>query len=164
MGSGRLRIQLNDGPAWENLRPGQYVVFLSNCDSDVLLNSDGTPANDQTWVPVFDSLAEAEDYGTRAIQSTPTVCAGIYDHQGRSGDPVLRIYHQSARRRFDPERRARRYAWAGASFLSAFVIWSIIGSRTNERFLWFYLLGIKLFTVGTVLLIRGLSFFIGRRG
>ena len=155
---------MNDVAGWTTLHPGQYVVFLSNCDTDVLLDNDGRLANDQTAVPVFDRLADAEEYAARIVRPTPSVCAGIYDYQGRSGDPVLRVYHESARRRFDPERRARRYVWIGACFLCAFFIWWIIGSRTNERFLWFYLLGMKLFTVGTVLLVRGIGFFIGRRG
>lgn len=122
MGNSRLTLRLNDDVSrWASSHPGQYVVFLSNCDSDVLLDNDGRPANDQTSVQVFDSLAEAEEYATRVVQPTPSVCAGIYDYQGRGGDPVLRVYHESARQRFDPERRARRYAWVGACFLAAFV-------------------------------------------
>ena len=162
MGSRRLKI--NDRRAWESLRPGQYVVFVSNCRTDVVLGSDGRPADDETSVPVFDDLAAAEEYARRTVEPTPSVCACIYDHQGRSGDPVRRIYHESVRRRFDPVRRARRYAWAGAGFLCAFVIWALIASRDNERFLWFYLLGMKLLVVGTVLLVRGIGFFLGRRG
>jgi hypothetical protein len=161
---GKDRLNLNDGPAWEALREGQYVVFLSDCKTDVLLDSEGKQAGDQTTVPVFDNLAEAEECATRAVATTPSVCASIYDHHGRSGDPLRCVYHESVRLRYDPERRARRYTWAGAAFLCAFVIWAMIGRLDDERFLWFYLLGVKLFSVGTILLVRGLSFFLGRRG
>ena len=138
------------------------MVFLANCNTDVLLDDDGSLANDGTSIAVFDSLAEAEEYAARVVAPTPSVCVAIYDHRGRSGDPVRRIYHQSVRHKFDSERRARRYAWIGACFLCAFAIWAIIGWRTDERFLWFYLLGMKLFTVGTVLFVRGIAFFLGR--
>ena len=160
----RTRIRLNDGPAWENLRPGQFVIFLSDLRTDVILNDEGKPAGEATLVSVFESLAEAKQEAEAEVARVPTACAAIYDHKGRSGDPVRRVYHQSVQRRYDPERRARRDAWAGGSLLVAFIIWSIAAAySTDEHFLWFYILGMKLLVLGTILFVRGVGFFLGRR-
>ena len=140
------------------MRPGQFVMLLASCNSDMLLDRDGSVANGETSVPVFDTLPEAVEFATRSIAPSPSVCACIYDHYGRSGDPVRRIYHESVRHRFDEQIRARRHVWAGPAFSAHLAIWAVIAWRDNERFLWFYIFGIKLFTVGTVLCVRGSAF------
>jgi hypothetical protein len=158
------QIQLNDGQGWERLRPGQFVVFLSDARTDVVLDSDGKLAGDSTCIPVFESMVEAEAHAEQAVERMPSVCAAIYDHRGRSGDPLRRIYHRSIRSRFDPERSARRYAWIGGCLLVAFAIWAVIAAySTDEHFLWFYILGVKLFVLGAVLFVRGIGFFLDRR-
>jgi hypothetical protein len=158
-------LRLDDAPAWEALREGQAVVFLANARSEILLDSDGKPANGATSIPVFESIGEAEDYAERTVQRMPTVCAEIYDHRGRGGDPLERVYHESLRKHFDPERRARRYAWTGGCLLGIFAIWAVVAAnRSNQHFLWFYLIGVKLLTLGTILFVRGMGFFIERRG
>ena len=165
MGSGRITfIRLNDPAAWETLRPGQFTVFLADAKSDVLLDGDGRPAGDTTSIPVFPSMSEAEVHARQVVAGRPRICAEIYNHQGRSGEPVLRVYDESVRRRFDPELRAKRYVQVGGGLLCAFAIWAVIAAnRSSEHFLWFYIVGIKLLTLGTVLFVRGIGFFIGRK-
>ena len=161
------QIELNDRAAWECLSPGQFVVFLSDCRTEVVLDGDGKPAADSTFVPVFESLPDAETYGEETAARSPAVCAEIYDHLGRSGDPVRRIYHEGVRKRFDPERRARRDAWTGGSLLFAFTIWAIMiwlaRNWSNEHFLWFYIIGMKLLTLGTILFVRGVSYLMAQK-
>lgn len=113
-------------------------------------------------IPVFQSIQEAEIFAEQGVARAPSLCASIYDHRGRSSDPLRRIYHSSLRRKFDPERSARRSAWTGGAFVLAFAIWAIVAVGTDERFLWFYILGLKLFTIGTVLFVRGVGYFLGR--
>ncbi len=165
MATGRLTfIRLDDASAWEALRPGQFVVFLAGARSEILLDRDGRTADHTTSVPLFDSLDDAERYAEKTVASMANVCGEIYDHHGRSGDPVKRVYPESLRRRFDPERSARRYAWAGGGLLCVFTIWAIVGAnRSDLHFLWFYIIGMKLLTLGTILFVRGVGFFIGRR-
>lgn len=159
------QIQLNDAAAWESLRPGQFVVFLSDPHSDVLLDVEGSAAGEATAVPVFENMEEAERYAEQSVVRLPSMCASIYDHLGRSGDPLKRVYHESIRKHFDPARSARRSAWVGGCFLGAFVIWAVIAAfSTDEHFLWFYILGMKLLTFGTILFVRGLGYFLGKRG
>jgi hypothetical protein len=149
------QIELNDGAAWEALRPGEFVVFLANAQTEVGL--------DKTSVPVFENLAEADLYAAEAVSHDPAICAAIYDHRGRAGDPVRRVYHESVRKRFDPERSARRSAWTGGVLLGLFAVWSVIASNaTDEHFLWFYIVGVKLLVLGTILFVRGVSFFLGK--
>jgi hypothetical protein len=152
----RRDIQLNDLPAWDRLHAGEFVVFLSNARSDVGL--------DRGDVPVFDNLPEAEAYAEQAVSGNASVCAAIYDHHGRSGDPVHRVYHASVQHTFDPERRARRLTWTGGGFLLAFAIWAVYAATsTEEHFLWFYIAGVKLLTLGTVLFVQGIGYYLGRR-
>jgi hypothetical protein len=62
------------------------------------------------------------------------------------------------RHRFDPERRARIYAGTGGCFLGAFTIRALIAAhKSEEYFLWFYIVGTKLLVLGTVLFVRGMS-------
>jgi hypothetical protein len=144
--------------------PGEFVVFLSNWRTDVVVDRDGRTANDATPIPVFESMSEAETYAEQAVAGMPSVCASIYDHQGRSGDPLRRVYHPSVRRRFDPERNARRSAWAGGCLLFAFAIWAVFAAFSSDtHFLWFYIVGMKLLVLGSVLFVHGMGFFIGRR-
>jgi len=159
------QIQLNDAAAWESLLPGQFVVFLSDPHSDVLLGVDGSTASQATAIPVFENMEDAERYAEQSVARLPSACASIYDHLGRSGDPLKKVYHESIRKQFDPARSARRYAWVGGLFLGAFVIWAVIAAfSTDEHFLWFYILGMKLLTFGTILFVRGLGYFLGKRG
>ena len=152
------RIKLDDRSAWDALRPGQYVVFLSDAHTDVVLDSDGRVAGEAMSVPVFECVADAETYAGQIVLSLPHVCAAIYDHHGRACDPLRRVYHESIRHRFDPERRARIYAWTGGSLLATFTIWAFIAAhKSDEHFLWFYIVGMKLLVLGTVLFVRGMS-------
>jgi hypothetical protein len=138
-------------------------VFLSDWRTGTLIDEAGQEAGDRSTAPVFDSLVEAEAYAEQLVAGKPSVCAGIYDHLGRSGDPLRQIYHSSVRARFDPARRARRYVWIGSALLCAFAVWALVGRRSNEHFLWFYLFGMKFLVLGSILFIRGLAFFIERR-
>lgn len=152
----RRDIQLDDVAAWDRLQPGEFAVFLSNARSDVGL--------DRRAVPVFDSLPEAEAYADQAVSGNVSACASIYDHHGRSSDPLRRVYHSSVRSNFDPERRAKRLTWTGGGFLAAFAIWAVYAATsTEEHFLWFYIVGVKLLTLGTVLFVQGIGYYLGRR-
>jgi len=141
------------------------MVFLSDPQSDVLLGVDGNAAGETTAIPVFENIEEAERHAEQSVARQPSACASIYDYRGRSGDPLKRIYHESLRKRFDPQRSARRSAWVGGCFLGTFVIWAVIAAfSTDEHFLWFYILGMKLLTFGTILFVRGVGYFLGKRG
>ena len=156
-GSSQDRIQLNDGAAWESLGPGHYVVFLSDTRTEITLDESGGAASGQTLIPVFESLAQAETYAEQVVSRSPHVAASIYDHHGRAGDPIRQLHHESVRHRFDPVRHARIETWVGGSFLFAFTAWAVVANRSEEHFLWFYILGVKLFVLGTVLFVRGVS-------
>jgi len=157
-------IKLGDLPALDHLRPGQLIVFFKDARSDVVTDTAGRPANECTTVAVFNGVADAEVYANTIVAATPTLCAEIYDHRGRSGEPLRRVYDESLRRRFDPERRARQHTWIGGCLLLAFCLWAILAARlSSEHFLWFYIVGIKIFTLGTVLFVRGMSYFMSKR-
>ena len=166
MGDGLTRsIQLNDAAAWESLSAGHYAVFLSNANSDVLIDGSGAIASGDTSVAVFDSIEAAEAFAKETVADSREICAAIYDHHGRSGDPLRRVYHEDIQHRFDLQRRARRDSWAGGCLLGAFVIWSVVAAKLSDmHFLWFYIIGMKLLVLGTILFVRGIGYFLGQKG
>ena len=160
-----MLISLDNQDAWTRLHDGQFVVYLSSARTDVLLDpSTGALATGTTAIPVFDTLQDALQYAEEAVQRVPTARADLYDHHGRSGDAIRRIYPAALRRRYDPVRRAHRDTWVGSLLLAAFALWAVtFANRSNEHFLVFYIVGMKLLVLGSIFFIRGVGYFLDHR-
>lgn len=159
------QIPLTDQRSWSSIPEGHFPVFLSAVRTDILLDPDtGSPATNSTVIPVLDSLSDALQYAEEAVQRVPTARADIYDHHARAGDPLRRIYPVALRRRYDPLRRARRDTWGGSILLGAFAIWSVFAiGGSNQHFLWFYMVGMKMLVLGSIFFIRGVGYFLDNR-
>ncbi len=146
-------------------QPGQFYVYLANARTDILLDpSTGAIAKESTSIPLFDSFEDAVHYAEEAVQRLPKARADVYDHRGRAGDSLKRIYPEALRRRYDPLRRARREFWAGSVLLILFVGWAItFANRSDSHFLWFYIIGMKLLVLGLTFFLRGAGYLLDHR-
>jgi hypothetical protein len=146
-------------------KEGQFLVYLASARTDVLLDpATGVMATEDTPIPVFDRFEDAVQYAEEAVRRIPTARADVYDHNGRAGDSLRRIYPPALRRRYDPARRARRDAWAGSILLGLFVVWAItLANRSETHFFWFYMGGIKILVLGSIFFIRGIVYFLDQR-
>jgi hypothetical protein len=161
-------IHINNPADWERLRPGDFVVFLIDAYTEVVCASDGKASSGDETIPVFDSLEAARVHAEAAVESMLRLCAQAFDHRdwdyrGRAGDPVEQVYHKSLRRRFDRRRQAKNECLAGGAMLGCFGVWVIWGAASDWRFLWFYLIGLKLFIVGSLLTVRGVGWMLGQK-
>jgi hypothetical protein len=97
---------------WTGLvRPGQYVVFHSDVQTDVEKNSDGyylRPGEESTCL-IFDALAEAEAYCEGKVEQVPNLRCDIYDHTGKSKPPMLTYVNKAHLRA--PQKRVY-WGWA----------------------------------------------------
>lgn len=159
------RISLDDHPSWTRLHQGQFVIYLADARTDVLLDPwTGAFAANDTEVPVFDSIDEAAAFGEDAVQRIPTARANVYDHHGRAGDSLRRIYPVSLRRKYDPLRRARRDTWIGGTLLAIFILWACtVANNSNTHFFWFYMMGMKILVLGSIFFIRGVGSLLDHR-
>ena len=149
----------------EDPQPGQFLVYLADVRTDILLDPQtGAIARQSPRIPTFNSFEDAAEYAEQAVRRFPKARADIYDHTGRAGDSLKRIYPPELRRRYDPRRRARRDTWLGGTLLALFAIWSVTAAtRSDMHFLWFYIVGMKLLVVGTVFFVRGVGWFLDNR-
>src|SRR3954452_20731288 len=85
-------------PNWtEIIRPGQFVAFAKDLDTEAPCDPSGRPfgSADAVSCIIFDSLAEARRVCHEAVDHAPPVRFDVFDSSGRSSPPLLTIVHAS---------------------------------------------------------------------
>ncbi len=77
---------------------GEYAVFLLAAVDRTPRDSEGRPfsSGDQS-VAICSDLAAAEEFANAVVARHPELCAQIYDHLGKAGEPLRVIYEPSVR-------------------------------------------------------------------
>jgi hypothetical protein len=115
------------------------------------------PADGDASVAICDSLNEAMECAKNVTAHHLELCCEIYDHEGKSGEPLETIYNPFVEGRYRGRPYARRVtAWGGGIFLCGVVLIAVDVSR-DLAWIWGHVLGLKMVVVGTGLLVRGLS-------
>lgn len=140
------------------IRPGEYAVFVKSAKHRIARDLEGRAfAPGEESVAVCADLDEAMALANATVARHPELCAEIYDHRGKSGDPVRLIYDPSVRGKYPGSRAyAKREAAWGSVIATAGVCFVIYDARHDLAWLWGYIVGIKLLLVGFNFLIRGL--------
>jgi hypothetical protein len=107
----------------EIVRPGQFRVFFPTA-------SDGAPKdeNAQVFLPgedsveIADSLPEALRFAEETVSRHPELCAEIYGHEGKTGEPVRTVYNPSVRGKYEGAALGKHHILTGLCVLSAPVI------------------------------------------
>ncbi len=141
----------------EIIREGEYCLFLLDAADRTPRDSEGRPfsSGDQS-VAICRSLAEAVELANTVVARHPELCAQIYDHHGKSGDPLRVIYEPSVRGKYEGRPYAKREAFWGLLLASCGTGFIVYDARHDLKWMWGYLIGMKLFIVGGSFLVRGL--------
>jgi len=140
------------------IRAGEYAVFFLSAARRTARDLDGRAfAQGEESVAICSSLDEAIDLANSTVARHPELCAEIYDHHGKSGEPVRLIYDPSVRGKYPGSRPyAKREAAWGLLIVAGGIGFVIYDARHELAWLWGYIVGIKLLLVGGNFLVRGL--------
>jgi hypothetical protein len=141
----------------ELIRPGQFAVFVFDAATHVARDRDCKPFDsDQVSLALCAGLAEAEAFAKELVGRMPALVCEIYDHEGKSKEPTRVIYNPAVRHKYEGLRYSRRQTlWASLVFACgvAFVVHDFMLDLT---WIWGYVIGLKLMTVGGFRLGQGL--------
>jgi hypothetical protein len=138
-----------EGIHWTSaIRPGQYSAFLRDRDTSVALD---------TSVTIFDSLNEARAWGEEVCACNARTRCDIYDSEGLANNAVDSIYNAAVRGDYVGVKPARTRLFAGLAALSVGTVLIAWDFHRDFRFMWGYILGVKLVLIGTTAAIQGAS-------
>ena len=133
------------------IRPGQYVVFLSDVESSAPLSRDGAPMRSagDYFCLVFNSLPETESYCREAVKKIRRLKCEVFDSAGRVNAPVAVVVNEEFAHTLDSEASARRLIRWGfvAIGISLPLFWYAWKSGAAEVW-WPVLLGINMVVAG----------------
>jgi hypothetical protein len=139
------------------IRDGEYCVFILSAGGRLQRDMEG-----RTFAPGYESVAicpdldEAVDLARAVVALHPVLCAEVYDHEGKSGEPLQVVYEASVRGRYEGRPYAKREAGWGLTLVSLASGFIIFDFRHNLEWMWGYIIGMKLFVIGASFLTRGL--------
>lgn len=87
----------------------------------------------------------------------PELCCEIYDHEGKSGEPLQVVYNPAVEGRYRGRPLERRITIWGSVVFSCGAALIVVDIQHGLAWIWGYVLGLKMLVVGTGLLVRGLS-------
>lgn len=137
---------------WTGLvHEGQYAVFHSDVHSDVERKSDGRylATGEYSTCLVFDSLPEAEAYCEAKVNEISNLRCDIYDHVGKSKQPMLTYVHQSH------EKSDSKRALLGWFLVALSVPCFVIEWHWNGTLVIFLIVGLNLIFAGLRLVYWG---------
>jgi len=145
----RLNDPLRIPAHWtEIIRPGQYAVFVYDIRTHVTRDAS---------VALCDDLAEAVAFAGSVVAAHPELCCEVYDHEGKSNEPIQVIYAPSVEGRCQGRPVARRATVWGSVILLGTVVLLGVDIRHGLAWIWGYVIGLKLLVIGVSLLVRGLA-------
>jgi len=130
----------------------------------VLRASDRTPRDSdgnsfspgQEAVAICADLDEASRLANSIVTLHPQLCGEIYDHTGKSGESLQVVYEPSVRGKYVGRPFAKGEALRGFAILAAGIFFIMLDVRHDLRWMWGYILGLKLTVVGGSFIVRGL--------
>ena len=158
-----MRIRLYDPSRspehWlQIIRPGQYAVFILDAKSRGARDPEGRSfAEGEASVEVTPDLIEAERFAVQIVEEHPGLCCEVYDHEGKSGEPIRTIYHPATRGKYEGVPLARRQTGFGLLLLAVAMVFVAYDAAHDLRWMWGYIVGLKLTVIGGSFLIRGLA-------
>ena len=141
----------------ELIHEGDYCVFLLEASDRTPRDMDGNAFSPgQEAVAICGDLDDASRLANSIVKLHPQLCAEIYDHTGKSGEPLQVVYEPSVRGKYVGRPFAKREALRGMAILAAGIFFIVLDVRHDLRWMWGYILGLKLTVVGGSFTARGL--------
>jgi len=139
-------------------------VFVFDIRTHVARDAEGRFSPDgEASVAICDDRNEALECARDVVARHPETCCEIYDHEGKSDEPLQVVYNPAVEGRYRGRPHARRIiAWGSGVFLCGAALIAV-DFRHGLAWIWGYVLGLKMLVVGTGLLVRGLAGLYERR-
>lgn len=158
-----MQVRLYDAartPAhWlEIVQPGQFSVFILEAKRRA-------PRPGDSFVEITPDFESAVKFAEDVVARDSSLCCEIYDHRGKSGEPLRTVYNPAVRGKYEGRPLARREMWTGAGILAVAACFIAYDVKRDLLWLWGYIIGLKLTLVGGSILVRGFSRYLeGRSG
>jgi hypothetical protein len=155
----RLYDQNRTPAHWaEIIREGEYSVFILAAGNRTPRDTEGhTFASGDGSVAICVDLDEAVNFANTIVARHPELCAEIYDHEGKSGEPLRVVYEPSVRGKYEGRPYARRETAWGVTIASFGVAFVVFDALHHLEWMWGYIIGVKPPIIGGSFLIRGLA-------
>src|SRR5258708_13015503 len=103
----------------EIIRPGEFCVSILDAELRVPKDFDGRRFRDgEASVQIASDFAEAVGFAERVVSSHPELCCEIYDHEGKSGEPLRTVYEPSVEGKYRGLPLAKRETSIGLSIVA----------------------------------------------
>lgn len=139
----------------ELILPGQFAVFIYDARTRVARDAEGGWLNAPSLALCGD-LTEAVSFAMDVVARQPDLCCEIYDHEGKSKDPLRVIYNPAVRGKYHGLGYAKRETLWGSITLLLGITFIVTDARRDLAWIWGYVIGVKLTLVGGSFLVRGL--------
>ena len=153
---------------WTGLiRPGQFAVFIFDAPSHVARDLQGKPfdaADDGAALALCDDLPEAVSFAKELAGRMPELCCEIYDHEGKSNEPLQTIYNPAVRRKYEGLEYSKRQALWGSLILACGVAFVVHDFMRDLTWIWGYVIGAKFMVIGGFRMGQGLIGWYEHRG
>jgi hypothetical protein len=146
-------------PQWNDLvRPGQHTVFVVDASTRVACDTEGRrlTSTDGTSIAVCDDLPDAANFAKELVTRHPALCCEIYDHEGKSKDPLQVVYNPEVRGKYEGLPYAKRMTFWGSLACLCGIALLVYDFRRDLTWLWGYFVGLKLVVTGGFCLAQGL--------
>ena len=115
---------------WVDLvRPGQHAVFILEASTRLVCDTEGRPfsSHESASIAICDDLPEAAGFAGDLVSRHPNLCCEIYDHEGKSKEPLQLIYHRICTASTRCHYAKRLTLWGSLAFLSgaAFIAYDL---------------------------------------
>lgn len=142
----------------EMIRPGEYCVFILHARDRTPKDFEGRSFSEgEASVEIAASFDDAIHFAEDIVSRHPELCAEIYNHEGKSGEPIRTIYDPSVRGKYEGIPLAKRSTWIGIALLAGASLFIVYDARHDLRWMWGYIIGLKLAIVGGSYLVRGVA-------
>src|SRR5215831_6134451 len=141
----RLYDAARTPPHWlELIRPGQCCVFILDARDRVPKNVDGRSFGEgEASAEISDNFDDAVRFAEEVVSRHPELCAEIYNHEGKSGEPIRTVYEPSVRGKYEGLPLAKRSTGVGLALLAAATLFVIYDAKHDLRWMWGYIVGLK---------------------
>jgi hypothetical protein len=133
-------------------------VFILDARDRVPKNVDGRSFGEgEASVEIADNFNDAVRFANEVVSRHPELCAEIYNHEGKSGEPIRTVYEPSVRGKYEGLPPAKRSTGIGLLLLAAATVFVIYDAKHDLRWMWGYIVGLKLAIIGGSYLVRGVA-------
>jgi hypothetical protein len=146
------------------IRPGQYCVFILDARDRIPKDLEGRSFGEgEASVQIAATFDDAARFAEEVVSRHPELCAEIYNHEGKSGEPIRTIYEPSVRGKYEGMPLAKRSIGIGLLLLAGASAFVVCDARHDLRWMWGYIVGLKLAIVGGSYLVRGIAGYFEHR-